>query len=131
MPAIGRNSLTEYTLSNWDGTSITIRIIKQTDENGELLPSNVTLVSPGTPADESPWGNWWDSTAEFSINGKSYRAVRSDDSASLYSFLMDCVGKLVITIERSSNVTIYQSRNNLQEQQGTSDPNSFYSYCDW
>ena len=131
MPVVGRNSLTEYTLTDWVGGFTTIRIINQTDENGELLPSNVTLISPGAPVDENPWGNWWDSTAEFSINGKSYRAVRNDNYASLYSFLMDCVGKLVITIERSSNDIRHQVDNHAQNGQGNYGTSAIDTYLEW
>lgn len=131
MPVVGRNSLTEYTLTDWVGGFTTIKIINQTDENGEMLPSNVRLVSPATPVDDNPWGYWLNNTATFNVNGKTFCAVVTEDPASFYQFLMDCVGKLVITIERSSNDTRYQSNNHTQNRQGNYGTQAIDTYLDW
>lgn len=119
MPIVGRNSLTQFTTSDWNGNNTTIRVISQVDENGEMLPGNVTLLSPAREQDPAnPWSSWFDNTATFSVNGKTFCAIVSEDPASFYQFLMDCIGKLVITIERSSNDTRYQSNNHAQNGQG-------------
>ncbi|MBQ2174474.1 MAG: hypothetical protein II453_05255 [Alphaproteobacteria bacterium] len=132
MPVVlGRNSLTQFTTSDWAGNNTTIRVISQVDENGEMLPSNVRLLSPATPVDENPWGYWFNNTATFSVNGKTFCAIVSEDPASFYQFLMDCVGKLVITIERSSNDTRYQSNNHAQNGQGNYGTQATDTYLDW
>ena len=133
MPMTGLNSLIQFTTTDWTGNYVTIRIINQTDENGEALPGNVSVISPARTQDPTnPWSSWLDNTATFLVNDRTFCAIQSEDPASFYQFLMRCVGKLVIIIEGSSNdVSRYQINNHAQNGQGTYGIQDNDTYSEW